>query len=61
MTVVFATNIIPGQSGTYRQFQPRVTKLLADSGLMPIVGPQTAEIARIENAVPHQVCYSKPA
>jgi hypothetical protein len=33
MTLTSAINIIPGQSGTYRHLQRRVTDLLADSGL----------------------------
>jgi hypothetical protein len=31
--LVLVTNIIPGQSGTYRYFPPQVANLLADSGL----------------------------
>ncbi len=34
MHCCFATDIIPGQSGTHRQLRARVAQLLADSGLI---------------------------
>jgi hypothetical protein len=37
MTLTSAINIIPGQKGTYRYLQRRVTDLLAESGLMLMI------------------------